>query len=109
RHAAPDPEGLADRERVLGALLQHGADVADRLGSGLTSLSVVFPLERRRRKEQMGVIPSAECLQLPISWRQRRSLPLPTLGDGTYTGLPAFAREILEEVERFVATSGFGG
>jgi hypothetical protein len=63
---APDAERLADVEGVVRARRADRTNLADRLGSLFTALSLVLALKGGWRKEEVGVIAPTQGPQLPV-------------------------------------------
>ena len=96
-HAAPDPVGLADRQRVLQAGVQDGATSADGLGSGLAPGPGRAPLavgveEERRALAPAGCRATASPRPRRRGWAVGGCQPLDLLGSGAPGGLPGHFR-----------------
>jgi hypothetical protein len=77
RHTAPDAIGLPDRHRVVLALQDNRAHLADRFRTNLPALSLVLALLGTRWKEKVGMVSTTQCCWLPGTiWGHRGSLPL---------------------------------
>lgn len=64
--ATPDPERLSDLDRVLGAGLSHRTHPTYGFRLHLSPLPFVLALEGRGWEEEIGVVPTAQRVELPI-------------------------------------------